>query len=112
MRISRESHRPDHEAPAPKGDCEQGCGLEHDHGHDNRHLSTVLMHLMMLAFLADRIQLRKMRDLSSLFLTDSRTMSLHEDTGTIPFCLNRPESRRDRLVFRSILQYLPTRLAL
>ena len=64
----------------------QGCGLEHHCGHGNRHLSMVLMHLMMLAFLVDQIQLRccavfnaahraepwrKMRGLCGLFLSDS-----------------------------------------
>ena len=36
----------------------QGYGLEHNYGHGYKHLSTVLMHLMMLAFLVDQIQLR------------------------------------------------------
>ncbi len=36
----------------------QGHGLEHNDGHGHKHLSTVLMHLMMLAFLVDQIQLR------------------------------------------------------
>ncbi len=36
----------------------QGYGLEHNYGHGHKHLSTVLMHLMMLAFLIDQIQLR------------------------------------------------------
>lgn len=69
----------------------QGYGLEHNYGHGHKHLSTVLMHLMMLAFLVDQIQLRccavfnaahqamysraalwrKMRGLFGLFLIDS-----------------------------------------
>ena len=36
----------------------QGYGLEHNYGHGRQYLSTVLMHLMMLAFLIDQIQLR------------------------------------------------------
>ncbi len=36
----------------------QGYGLEHNFGHGNQYLSTVLTHLMMLAFLIDQIQLR------------------------------------------------------
>jgi len=36
----------------------QGYHFEHNFGHGNRHLSTVLMHLMMLAFLIDQIQQR------------------------------------------------------
>ena len=36
----------------------QGYHLEHNFGHGHCHLSTVLMHLMMLAFLMDQIQLR------------------------------------------------------
>ncbi len=70
----------------------QGCGLEHHCGHGNRHLSTVLMRLLMLAFPVDQTQLRccavfnaaqravynraepwrKMRGLCGLFLADSR----------------------------------------
>jgi hypothetical protein len=34
----------------------QGYHFEHNFGHGNNHLSTVLMHLMMLAFLIDQIQ--------------------------------------------------------
>jgi len=34
----------------------QGYHFEHNFGHGNRNLSTVLMHLMMLAFLVDQIQ--------------------------------------------------------
>ena len=34
----------------------QGYHFEHNFGHGNQHLSTVLMHLMMLAFLIDQIQ--------------------------------------------------------
>jgi hypothetical protein len=36
----------------------QGDHFEHHFGHGNQHLSTVLMHLMMLAFLIDQIQQR------------------------------------------------------
>ena len=36
----------------------QGYHLEHNFGHGYQHLSTVLMHLMMLAFLIDQIQQR------------------------------------------------------
>jgi hypothetical protein len=36
----------------------QGYHFEHNFGHGNQHLSTVLMHLMMLAFLIDQIQQR------------------------------------------------------
>lgn len=36
----------------------QGYRFEHNFGHGHRHLSTVLMHLMMLAFLIDQIQQR------------------------------------------------------
>jgi len=34
----------------------QGDHFEHNFGHGYQHLSTVLMHLMMLAFLIDQIQ--------------------------------------------------------
>ncbi len=36
----------------------QGYHFEHNFGHGQQHLSTVLMHLMMLAFLIDQIQQR------------------------------------------------------
>jgi len=36
----------------------QGYHFEHNFGHGHRHLATVLMHLMMLAFLIDQIQQR------------------------------------------------------
>jgi len=36
----------------------QGYHFEHNFGHGYRHLSTVLAHLMMLAFLIDQIQQR------------------------------------------------------
>jgi hypothetical protein len=36
----------------------QGYHFEHNFGHGNQHLGTVLMHLMMLAFLIDQIQQR------------------------------------------------------
>jgi hypothetical protein len=36
----------------------QGYHFEHNFGHGNKNLSTVLMHLMMLAFLIDQIQQR------------------------------------------------------
>jgi hypothetical protein len=36
----------------------QGYHFEHNSGHGRQHLSTVLMHLMMLAFLIDQIQQR------------------------------------------------------
>jgi len=36
----------------------QGYHLEHNFGHGYQHLSTVMTHLMMLAFLIDQIQLR------------------------------------------------------
>ena len=36
----------------------QGYHFEHNYGHGNRHLATVLAHLMMLAFLMDQIQQR------------------------------------------------------
>jgi hypothetical protein len=36
----------------------QGYHFEHNFGHGRQHLSTVLMHLMMLAFLIDQIQQR------------------------------------------------------
>ena len=36
----------------------QGYHFEHNFGHGHQHLSTVLMHLMMLAFLIDQIQQR------------------------------------------------------
>ena len=36
----------------------QGYRFEHNFGHGHRHLTTVLMHLMMLAFLIDQIQQR------------------------------------------------------
>jgi hypothetical protein len=36
----------------------QGYHFEHNFGHGNQHLATVLMHLMMLAFLIDQIQQR------------------------------------------------------
>ncbi len=36
----------------------QGYHFEHNFGHGNQHLTTVLMHLMMLAFLIDQIQQR------------------------------------------------------
>jgi hypothetical protein len=36
----------------------QGYHFEHNFGHGDQHLSTVLMHLMMLAFLIDQIQQR------------------------------------------------------
>ena len=36
----------------------QGYGLEHNYDHGHKHLSTVLMRLMMLAFLINQIQLR------------------------------------------------------
>ena len=36
----------------------QGYHFEHNFGHGEQHLSTVLMHLMMLAFLIDQIQQR------------------------------------------------------
>lgn len=36
----------------------QGYQFEHNFGHGNGHLTTVLMHLMMLAFLIDQIQQR------------------------------------------------------
>jgi hypothetical protein len=39
----------------------QGYHFEHNFGHGNNHLSTVLMHLMMLAFLIDQIQQRGCR---------------------------------------------------
>jgi hypothetical protein len=39
----------------------QGYHFEHNFGHGHRHLSTVLMHLMMLAFLIDQIQQRGCR---------------------------------------------------
>lgn len=39
----------------------QGYHFEHNFGHGNHHLSTVLMHLMMLAFLIDQIQQRSCR---------------------------------------------------
>ena len=36
----------------------QGYHFEHNFGHGNKHLTTVLMHIMMLAFLIDQIQQR------------------------------------------------------
>ena len=36
----------------------QGYQFEHNFGHGHQHLTTVLMHLMMLAFLIDQIQQR------------------------------------------------------
>jgi hypothetical protein len=39
----------------------QGDHFEHNFGHGHQHLSTVLMHLMMLAFLIDQIQQRGCR---------------------------------------------------
>ena len=36
----------------------QGYQCEHNFGHGHQHLTTVLMHLMMLAFLIDQIQQR------------------------------------------------------
>jgi len=36
----------------------QGYHFEHNFGHGHQHLSTVLMHLMMLAFFIDQIQQR------------------------------------------------------
>ncbi len=36
----------------------QGYHFEHNFGHGDKHLSTVLMHLMMLAFLIDQVQQR------------------------------------------------------
>ena len=36
----------------------QGDNFEHNFGHGNRHLATVLAHLMMLAFLIDQVQQR------------------------------------------------------
>jgi hypothetical protein len=39
----------------------QGYHFEHNFGHGNQNLSTVLMHLMMLAFLIDQIQQRGCR---------------------------------------------------
>jgi hypothetical protein len=39
----------------------QGYGFEHNYGHGKNQLSTVLMHLMMLAFLIDQIQQRGCR---------------------------------------------------
>jgi hypothetical protein len=36
----------------------QGYHFEHNFAHGHRHLATVLMHLMMLAFLFDQIQQR------------------------------------------------------
>jgi hypothetical protein len=39
----------------------QGYHFEHNFGHGHQHLSTVLMHLMMLAFLIDQIQQRGCR---------------------------------------------------
>ena len=39
----------------------QGYHFEHNFGHGNNHLSTVLMHLMMLAFLIDQMQQRGCR---------------------------------------------------
>ena len=39
----------------------QGYHFEHNFGHGNNHLSSVLMHLMMLAFLIDQIQQRGCR---------------------------------------------------
>ena len=43
----------------------QGYHFEHNFGHGHQHLSTVLMHLMMLAFLIDQIQQRCCRLLQS-----------------------------------------------
>jgi hypothetical protein len=39
----------------------QGYHFEHNFGHGNNNLSTVLMHLMILAFLIDQIQQRGCR---------------------------------------------------
>lgn len=39
----------------------QGYHFEHNFGHGNRHLSTVMMQLMMLAFLIDQLQQRSCR---------------------------------------------------
>ena len=43
----------------------QGYHFEHNFGHGKKHLSTVLMHLMMLAFLIEQVQQRCCRLLQS-----------------------------------------------
>lgn len=52
----------------------QGYHFEHNFGHGYNHLSSVLMHLMMLAFLIDQIQQRSCR-LFQAALSVSRTRS-------------------------------------
>jgi hypothetical protein len=54
----------------------QGYHFEHNFGHGHRHLSTVLMHLMMLAFLSDQIQQRCCRLFQAAVTAAKRKMRL------------------------------------
>jgi hypothetical protein len=54
----------------------QGYHFEHNFGHGHHHLSTVLMHLMMLAFLIDQIQQRCCRLFQAAVIASKGKMRL------------------------------------
>jgi hypothetical protein len=66
----------------------QGYHFEHNFGHGNQHLSTVLMHLMMLAFLIDQIQQRCCRLFqSALSAAKSKTRLWQKLRSRFDLCL-------------------------
>ena len=70
----------------------QGYHFEHNFGHGYQHLTTVLMHLMMLAFLMDQIQPR----CGGLF---QRSVSRHEKPKWRTANSTRPKPRLQRLIY-------------
>lgn len=66
----------------------QGYHFEHNFGHGHQHLSTVLMHLMMLAFLIDQIQQRCCRLFqAALAAAKSKTRLWHKLRSRFDLCL-------------------------
>jgi hypothetical protein len=85
----------------------QGYHFEHNFGHGNNHLSTVLMHLMMLAFLIDQIQQRGCRLFqAALAAAQSKTRLWRKLRARFDLCLIPDWDT----LYRSIIQ--PPRLPL
>jgi hypothetical protein len=85
----------------------QGYHFEHNFGHGNNHLSTVLMHLMMLAFLIDQMQQRGCRLFqAALTAAQSKTRLWRKLRARFDLCLI-PDWET---LYRSIIQ--PPLLAL
>jgi hypothetical protein len=85
----------------------QGYHCEHNFGHGNQNLSTVLMHLMMLVFLIDQIQQRCCRLFqAALTAAKSKTRLLRKLRNRFDLCL----IPNWEVLYQSIIQ--PPRLPL